>query len=269
MMHNVGDAVATVESLKQLDIALSIDDFGTGYSSLAYLKQFPVDYLKIDQSFVREMLTEPKVAAIVRSVIALGHSLGFKIIAEGVETEAQLAYLRRYQCDEMQGYYFSRPLAPDAFAALLREERGLPPPSTESGPQPTLLLLDDEPGILAALNRLFRADGYRVLRADTAAQAFDLLAMHPVQVVISDQRMPGMNGTEFLSRVKDLYPGTIRIILSGYTELDSVLNAINRGEVYRFYTKPWDDQALRDNIREAFLYHQLIHGRVEETAPPA
>ena len=269
MMHNVGDAVATVASLKQLDIALSIDDFGTGYSSLAYLKQFPVDYLKIDQSFVREMLSEPKVAAIVRSVIALGHSLGFKIIAEGVETEAQLAYLRRYQCDEMQGYYFSRPLAPDAFAALLREERGLPPPSTESGPQRTLLLLDDEPGILAALNRLFRADGYRVLSADTAAQAFDLLAMHPVQVVISDQRMPGMNGTEFLSRVKDLYPGTIRIILSGYTELDSVLNAINRGEVYRFYTKPWDDQALRDNIREAFQYHQLIHGRVGETAPPA
>ena len=269
MMHNVSDAVATVENLKQLDIALSIDDFGTGYSSLAYLKQFPVDYLKIDQSFVREMLTEPKVAAIVRSVIALGHSLGFKIIAEGVETEAQLAYLRRYQCDEMQGYFFSRPLAPDAFGQLLRDERSLPPPTTEPGPQRTLLLLDDEPGILAALNRLFRADGYRVLRAETAAQAFDLLAMHPVQVVISDQRMPGMNGTEFLSRVKDIYPGTIRIILSGYTELDSVLNAINRGEVYRFYTKPWDDQTLRDNIREAFQYHQLIHGQLRETAPPA
>ncbi|MFS2007089.1 EAL domain-containing protein [Duganella sp. CT11-25] len=268
MMHNVNDAVATVESLKQLDIALSIDDFGTGYSSLAYLKQFPVDYLKIDQSFVREMLTEPKVAAIVRSVIALGHSLGFKIIAEGVETEAQLAYLRRYQCDEMQGYYFSRPLAPDAFAGLLREERSLPPPASASEPQRTLLLLDDEPSILAALNRLFRADGYRVLRANTAAQAFDLLAMHQVHVVISDQRMPVMNGTEFLSRVKDLYPGTVRIILSGYTELDSVLNAINRGEVYRFYTKPWDDQTLRDNIREAFQYHQLIHGRAQEAVPP-
>jgi diguanylate cyclase (GGDEF)-like protein/PAS domain S-box-containing protein len=119
MMHDVDEAVAVVDNLKSLGIALSIDDFGTGYSSLAYLKQFPVDYLKIDQSFVREMLSEPKVAAIVRSVIALGHSLGFRIIAEGVETEAELDYLRQHQCDEMQGYYFSRPLAPAAFAELL------------------------------------------------------------------------------------------------------------------------------------------------------
>ena len=261
MMHNVSEAVAVVEQLKQLDIALSIDDFGTGYSSLAYLKQFPVDYLKIDQSFVREMLTEPKVAAIVRSVIALGHSLGFKIIAEGVETEAQLAYLRRYECDEMQGYYFSRPLEPVALAELLREERGLPVPVDHQRQHQTLLLLDDDPLIVAALSRLFRADGYHVLRATTAEQAFDLLAMNQVQVVISDQRMPGIHGTEFLSRVKNLYPDTIRIILSGYAELESVLNAINRGEVYRFYTKPWDDEVLRDNIREAFLYHQLIHSK--------
>ncbi|MRW91240.1 EAL domain-containing protein [Duganella sp. FT80W] len=121
MMHNVELAVAASHNLKQLGIALSIDDFGTGYSSLAYLKQFPVDYLKIDQSFVREMLDEPKVAAIVRSVLTLGHSLGFKVVAEGVETEPQLDYLRQQGCDEIQGYYFSRPLAPDAFAALLRQ----------------------------------------------------------------------------------------------------------------------------------------------------
>jgi diguanylate cyclase (GGDEF)-like protein/PAS domain S-box-containing protein len=120
MMHNVDEAVAAIENLKQLGIALSIDDFGTGYSSLAYLKQFPVDYLKIDQSFIRDMLDEPRVAAIVRSVIALGHSLGFKVIAEGVETAPQLDYLRSNDCDEIQGYYFSRPLTPDAFADLLR-----------------------------------------------------------------------------------------------------------------------------------------------------
>ncbi|MRW85565.1 EAL domain-containing protein [Pseudoduganella sp. FT26W] len=120
MMENADEAAAAIAKLKQLGIALSIDDFGTGYSSLAYLKQFPVDYLKIDQSFTRDMLAEPKVAAIVRSVIALGHSLGFKVIAEGVETAAQLDYLRSSGCDEMQGFHFSRPLRPDAFAALLR-----------------------------------------------------------------------------------------------------------------------------------------------------
>jgi diguanylate cyclase (GGDEF)-like protein/PAS domain S-box-containing protein len=266
MMHNVDEAVVTLQRLKRLGIALSIDDFGTGYSSLAYLKLFPLDYLKIDQSFIRDMLGDPSGAAIVRSVIALGHSLNFKIIAEGVETEAQLAYLARYQCDEMQGYHFSRPLPPEELAALLRREAALALPSAPQTPRRTLLLLDDEPNVLAALVRLLRRDGYTILSAGTPQQAFELLAMHEVQVIVSDQRMPVMSGTEFLSRVKKLYPGTIRIILSGYTELESVLNAINRGEIYRFYTKPWDDAALREAIREAFDYHGLIHGAAGKIA---
>ncbi|HJV00837.1 MAG TPA: EAL domain-containing protein [Burkholderiaceae bacterium] len=259
MMHNVGAAVEVMARLKKLGVSLSIDDFGTGYSSLAYLRLFPVDYLKIDQSFVRDMLANPNVASIVRSIIGLAHSLDFKVVAEGVETEAQLAYLRRYQCDEMQGYLFSRPLPADGIAGLLRQEAGLAPAEQPDQGQRTLLLLDDEPNVLSALNRLLRRDGYTILRANTADEAFSLLASHDVQVVVSDQRMPGMNGTEFLRRVKQLYPGTVRIILSGYTELESVLNAINCGEIYRFYTKPWDDTEMRDNIREAFQYHQLIH----------
>ncbi|HEX8404533.1 MAG TPA: response regulator, partial [Duganella sp.] len=207
-------------------------------------------------------------AAIVRSVLALGHSLGFKVIAEGVETEAQLAYLRRHGCDEIQGYYFSRPLVPDDFAELLRQERGLPPPpDCEARARQTVLLLDDEPSIRAALQRLFRLDSYQVLTAETAEQAFDLLAIHPVQVIISDQRMPGMHGTDFFSRVKKMYPDTIRIILSGHADLESVLNAINRGEIYRFYTKPWDDQILRENIHEAFRYHELLHGGADQDPP--
>lgn len=123
-----------------------------------------------------------------------------------------------------------------------------------------MLLLDDEPNVLSSLMRLLRRDGYQILAARNAQEAFSMLATHEVQVVVSDQRMPDMNGTEFLSRVRKLYPGTVRIILSGYAELESVLGAINRGEIYRFYTKPWDDQALRDNIREAFRYHALMHG---------
>jgi diguanylate cyclase (GGDEF)-like protein/PAS domain S-box-containing protein len=266
MMHDADAAVATVKRLKQAGVTLSIDDFGTGYSSLAYLKLFPIDYLKIDQSFVRDMLSAPTVAAIVRSVIALGHSLDFRVVAEGVETEAQLAYLRRYACDEAQGFHLSRPLDPEAFAELLAQDVPQAPPSSEQAPNGTLLLLDDEPNIVSSLTRLLRRDGYRILTANTAEEAFALLAINEVQVVISDQRMPTMNGTEFLSRVKKLYPGTVRIILSGYTELDTVLNAINRGEIYRFYTKPWDDQALRENVREAFRYYALIRGAAPEPA---
>ncbi|HEX5842642.1 MAG TPA: response regulator, partial [Pseudomonas sp.] len=76
---------------------------------------------------------------------------------------------------------------------------------------------------------------------------------------LCDQRMPGMSGTEFLDRVKNLYPDTFRIILSGYTDLESILQAINHGAIYRFYTKPWDNKTLRDNIREAFRHYWLVH----------
>ena len=261
MMQNADEAVVTVQRLKKVGVGISIDDFGTGYSSLAYLKLFPIDYLKIDQSFVRDMLGDPTVAAIVRSVISLGHSLDFRIIAEGVETEGQLAYLQRYNCDEAQGYHLSKPILPEEFATLLQQEQSRQPalrPTDER--KGTLLLLDDEPNVLSSLMRLLRRDGYQILAAHNAQEAFSMLATHEVQVVVSDQRMPDMNGTEFLSRVRKLYPGTVRIILSGYAELESVLGAINRGEIYRFYTKPWDDQALRDNIREAFRYHALMHG---------
>jgi len=258
MMHNVGEAVATVGRLKQLGVALSVDDFGTGYSSLSYLKLFPLDCVKIDQSFIHDMLWNPSVAAIVRAVISLGHSLNFKVIAEGVETAAQLAYLRRYECDEMQGYYFSRPIDAAAFTALLESDAVLPDEEPDDAGSRTLLLLDDEPHVLAALSRQLRRDGYTILQASTVQQAFELLALHEVQVIVSDQRMPEMHGTEFLSRVKKLYPETVRIILSGHAELEAVLNAVNRGEVYRFYTKPWDEQLLRDEVRDAFRYHRLL-----------
>jgi len=110
----------TINQLKEIGVKLSIDDFGTGYSSLSYLKSFRVDTLKIDQSFVRNMLTETEDATIVLAVIALAHSLKFKVIAEGVETEAHCQYLQAHGCDEMQGYYFSKPIPADDFASLLQ-----------------------------------------------------------------------------------------------------------------------------------------------------
>ena len=125
-MSDVTLAVELLHAMKALGINLSIDDFGTGYSSLSYLSRFPIDVLKIDRSFVAEITRDSNDAAIVASIIALAHNLKLAVIAEGVETEEQLDYLRRHGCDEMQGYYFSRPLPAAEFEALLRQQRRLP-----------------------------------------------------------------------------------------------------------------------------------------------
>lgn len=123
--------------------------------------------------------------------------------------------------------------------------------------QRVLLIVDDEENILRSLGRLLRRDGYSLLTAANGPEALELLARHPVGVIVSDQRMPGMNGSEFLERAKDIRPDSVRIMLSGYTDLQSVTDAINRGAIYRFLTKPWDDELLRENIRQAFEQYEL------------
>ena len=115
--------VATMLKLKEMGVHVSIDDFGTGYSSLSYLKRFPVDTVKIDQSFIRDITTNPDDAAIAKAIISIAHSLGLRVIAEGVETEGQLNFLRSEKCDEVQGFFFSEGLPADAFAEFVRERQ--------------------------------------------------------------------------------------------------------------------------------------------------
>lgn len=121
----------------------------------------------------------------------------------------------------------------------------------------TILLVDDEANILSALTRLLRPQGYRILRAGSGREGLELLAQNEVGVIVSDQRMPEMTGVEFLHQVRELYPDTVRIVLSGYTELNSITDAINRGAIYKFLTKPWEDDLLRANIEEAFQRYEM------------
>jgi EAL domain-containing protein (putative c-di-GMP-specific phosphodiesterase class I) len=121
-MRDPQGAIATMNNLHQRGVRMSIDDFGTGYSSLSHLKKFKVYKLKIDQSFVRDICTDPEDRAIVGAIIHMAKSLGLQTIAEGVETAGQLAYLREQGCDEMQGYHYSRPLAPAQFAAFVQAQ---------------------------------------------------------------------------------------------------------------------------------------------------
>lgn len=241
--------------LRALGAVLTLSDFGMRGISLSTLAQHPLDRLKIDRSFLRNITTNPRSAALVRGIIAMGHRLGMTVVAKGVETDAELGFLRRNQCDFFQGYLFSPPLPGSDIDELLRQRFLLPHVFQDSPalqPSRTLLLLDDEENVLRALVRLLRRDGYRLLAASSVSEAFDLLARNDVQVVMSDQRMPDMSGTEFLARVRDLYPDTVRLALSGYTDVDTISQAINQGAVYRFLLKPWDDADLREHVRAAF-----------------
>ncbi len=121
IMQGAGKTIAILEEISEAGIRISLDDFGTGYSSLSYLKRFPIDTVKIDRSFIRDIHTDPNDAAITRAIIAMSHSLKLSVIAEGVETEDQLAFLREQGCDEYQGYFFSQPRPAEELTELLAQ----------------------------------------------------------------------------------------------------------------------------------------------------
>jgi diguanylate cyclase (GGDEF)-like protein/PAS domain S-box-containing protein len=258
LMNDIARSESQMHALRALGVKLALDDFGTGYSSLSYLKRFPFDKVKIDQSFVRGIHTSAQDAVIAKVVISMAHGLGLRVIAEGVETEAQCEFLRANVCDEIQGYFFSRPIPMPDMQALLVEDRRLPPHLLRQQRKArTLLLVDDEPNVISALKRIFRTQGYQILTANSGPEGLELLARNPVDIIIADQRMPGMTGVEFLRAAKAAHPLTTRIVLSGHTELQSVTDAINEGAIYRFLTKPWDDEHLLGVIHDAFLHKEL------------
>jgi EAL domain-containing protein (putative c-di-GMP-specific phosphodiesterase class I) len=117
LMINSASNLEKLQQIRQMGARVAIDDFGTGFCSFSYLLQYPVDRLKIDQSFVMKAVTEPNAATVVRTIVAMSHHLGIKVIAEGVETPDHLRLLAERKCDEAQGYYFSRPVAAAGFAA--------------------------------------------------------------------------------------------------------------------------------------------------------
>ncbi len=122
-----------------------------------------------------------------------------------------------------------------------------------------MLIVDDEPNSIASLARLLRREGYRVLTAGSGQDGLELLAVEKVHVIIADQRMPGMTGTQFLGIAKELYPDTVRIILSGFTDLEVVTDCVNQGEIFKFMTKPWNEAELKANIRGAFRLQRQRH----------
>ena len=152
------------------------------------------------------------------------------------------------------------------FGLLSRRRRTLWETLGESMSKPVILAIDDDVSVLEAVVQDLRrryAATYRILRAGSGQAALDLAKQlkqrsESVALFLSDQRMPGTSGVEFLSRVKEMYPDTVRIILSGYTDLATVTDAINRGAIYKFLTKPWNDDEIRQQVQEAFRRHASI-----------
>ncbi|MFT5451219.1 MAG: FixJ family two-component response regulator [Enterobacterales bacterium] len=136
-----------------------------------------------------------------------------------------------------------------------REQSGMS--ESDKTRERTLLLVDDEDNIIRSLVRLLRCDGYNILTANSGAAGLEILSKNDVGVIISDQRMPQMSGVEFLSKVKKHYPDNVRMVLSGYTDLKSVTDAINEGAIYKFLTKPWEDDLIRGHVKDAFVHREL------------
>lgn len=255
VMHNPEEAEKIMRMFIGRGLHLALDDFGTGYSSLAYLKRFPFDTVKIDRAFITDITRNPEDAAIASAIIGMAHSLRMQVVAEGVETEAQMKFLQARHCDQIQGFYFSRPIPAEHFQALLEGDKKMLISQDTSAEEKTLLIVESEEPLVSALVRALRNQGYRLITSQNGNHALELLALHKIQVILCNQNIANSIDLDFISVVAKLYPETMRILIGGDIKLETVLDIINRGEIYRFLTKPWSEDLLRQNIKEAFKHY--------------
>jgi diguanylate cyclase (GGDEF)-like protein/PAS domain S-box-containing protein len=258
LMADTERTIATLHKLKGRGVQLSIDDFGTGYSCLAYLRQFPIDKLKIDVAFVRHVTENADEAAITATIIQMARSLNLEVIAEGVETAGQLAYLLRQGCDQVQGFLISRPLPAVELAGIMRARTLLPPgsPATVDS-RTTILLVSAYPVSLAALESVLQPEGYRVLTAASVQQGLVTLALQDVHVILCDQS-PSLDGADFFNKARTLRPEPLRIMLADDDgDAAAVTRSVNHGGIFASYPKPWSDEVLREQIREALRHYRV------------
>ncbi|UCV13070.1 EAL domain-containing protein [Dechloromonas denitrificans] len=226
LMQNAEAAINRLNALKRMGVTLSLDDFGTGYSSLAYLKSFPLDALKVDRSFVQDIAADPDDASITRAVITMAHHLKLKVIAEGVETSEQLALLISHQCDMIQGYFFSRPLAADALALLLAEDKRLPANllrSTTRSPMVLFVAVDGFDEVISLLKR----DDHRVCVAVDYPSAMAWLGDNVADVLVCAEPSADFDAAAVILRAEQLQPLCERILVTSTArQADQAVSAL-------------------------------------------
>ena len=261
---SMGDPNAALElmyKIKNMGVQLAIDDFGTGYSNLGYLKRFPADRLKIDQSFVRGLLKNPQDRTIIAAVIQLAHNLNMRAIAEGVETEEEAIQLFALNVDEIQGYWLSRPEPPHIIEQLLVKATLLEPAKFMRGEEiPRVLLVEDDIVAMEIMIFLLESLGVRVVCADSAERAMELFHQSEFTMAIIDHWLPGENGITLLSRIKQMMPHTVRVLVTSSNDPQVLRDAINIGGVSHFLTKPIDPDTLKQVVMKA-CWHNLAKRR--------
>ena len=252
--EQVSDAsTAALRHLKNCGLRFNLSAASPAIARLNWIRRLPLDSLELPAHLVQDVVADPEGITIARALVTRAHTLRLVVSAKGVDSAHSALMMVALGCDQVLGPLFGNPEPAGHFEALLAADRRLDP-ALLRGPRPerTLLLVDDEENILSSLRRLLRRDGYTILTATGGKAGLELMATQPVDVIVSDQRMPGMTGVEFLQKAKEMDPDSVRMVLSGYTDLQSVTDAINQGDIYKFLTKPWDDAMLRANINEAF-----------------
>lgn len=252
VLRDPASAARTLRALTRMGVGLALDDFGTGWSSLIYLKHFPFDVVKIDQVFTRNISRDPTDVSIVRATIELAHSLGMRVLAEGIETAAHLQYLSQYGCDEGQGFLFGRPTLPahiESFAMRRSDLR----PAVVGNEQAlgSILLLESDSDQQELLSVIFKQFGYPVLPANDVASAMALLTRERVDLVLADLTCDAAKRIDFLGRARQLFPYIRRIALAMPDSADIVVEAVNVGGVQAIVPKPWDAAMLIDAVRAA------------------
>lgn len=259
LMLEPDHAVSTMHKLKKIGVKISLDDFGTGYSSFSYLSRFPIDTLKIDQSFIHDVTTHENAAEITSAIIGLAHRMNLRVVAEGVETEDQLDYLLEKNSDEIQGFHFSKPLSPNDVAVLIRSGKTLPQKHANSKNIRNLLIIDDNPDSLSTTEHRLADEKYLIFSVDNAQSGLAMLEKNHIQVILATQQSLGMDMLAFFQRAEKKHPHSIRILRCDNREiLTGLKHAENTGLIHKFLNDPIADTHLRKHLDSAFIYHEVL-----------